>query len=1054
MSWRRVDHLLRSICVLAWLAVASLAAASEYHGQVTLGGLPVPGATVTATQGDKKVVAVTDTQGLYSFPDLADGKWTIQVEMTGFAAIQQEVAVAPDVAAARWELKLMSLDQMRAAAKPLKVEAAPPVVAASTPAATGNRAPTPAKPQDSKAAAVAAAPPPPVEDASVRASDGLLINGSVNNSATSQFALAQGFGNSRPGGKGLYTGGLTLVLANSALNAKNFSITGQDTPKPSFSNTTGYATLFGPIKIPHLMPRGPTFSINYQWTRNSTDSIVSALVPTQAEQGGNLSQAPNVTAIYAPTAGPATTCLLAAGVTPGAAFPSNVIPAACISSTAKDLLALYPSPNGTSQYNYQAPLIGSMHQDGMQLRMNKGIGQRNNFYGLFAFQSTRSANQNLFGFVDTSDVLGINSNINWQHRFRQRLFMTFTYGYSRSRTRTKPFFEDRVDVEGMDQIGGTASSSPRVDPSDWGPPGLTFSSGITGLSDGNGAFNRSQSNALTYDTAWNHQRHNLHFGGDFRRGEFNYLAQANPRGTFTFTQNGATGNGTAGSGSDFADFLLGIPDTSAIAFGNADKYLRQSTYDAFITDDWRARPELTINAGVRWEYGAPITELFGRLVNLDVVPGPLSPFTSAATIEGSNPVGSLTGQSYPTSLIRPDKSGIAPTVGISWRPISGSSVLVKSGYGIYHNTSVYQSAATGMDQQAPLSTSVSASNSAACQLSLANGFPANCLTTTPYTFGVDPNFRVGYVQAWQLSVQRDLPGSLQLLATYSGNKGTRGVQQFLPNTYPIGATNPCPSCPSGYSYRTSNGDSTHEAGSLQLRRRLRNGLTANLLYTYSKSIDDDSFLGGQGPVAAGATSQTVSAGTTAQNWLDLRGERGLSTFDQRHLLNAQLQYTTGMGIGGRTLMSGWKGRFYKEWTLLTNIAVGSGLPETPSYFEALQGAACTTCVRPNVTGTSIHAAPAGLFLNPAAFVAPLTGQFGDARVGSITGPNQFTLNASMARTFRLHDRYNLDIRLDSTNTLNHVTYSGWQTTVGSPLFGEPAAANAMRAASATMRLRF
>ncbi len=71
------------------------------------------------------------------------------------------------------------------------------------------------------------------------------------------------------------------------------------------------------------------------------------------------------------------------------------------------------------------------------------------------------------------------------------------------------------------------------------------------------------------------------------------------------------------------------------------------------------------------------------------------------------------------------------------------------------------------------------------------------------TFAVDPNFRVGYAQAWQLSVQRDLPAALQLTATYLGIKGTRGVQQFLPNTYPVGAANPCPACPSGFVYQTS-----------------------------------------------------------------------------------------------------------------------------------------------------------------------------------------------------------------------------------------------------------
>jgi len=1053
MAGRRTRSSLRLLSALAWFAVSSVTLASEYHGQVTLGGLPVPGATVTAQQGAKKSVAVSDTQGLFSFPDLADGSWSIQVDMTGFAPIKQDVTVAPDAPVVKWELKLLSLDQIRAAAKPVKMEAQPsapsPSATATTPATTAPSTPAnpnmktakataAATPAPAAAATAAPAPPPPPDLASQSASDGLLINGSVNNAATSQFALAPAFGNSRAGGRGLYNGGISVNLGNSALNAKSFSLTGQDTPKPSYSNTTISASLFGPFKIPHLLKPGPNFSINYQRTRNSNDTTGSYLVPTAAERSGNFAGVLNSLGQPVQIYNPST----------GQPFTGNVAP---LSPQAVALLGFFPLPNvtGDSTYNYQTPIISSQHVDAMQLRLNNfGIRTRDHFNGSFAFQSSRNAQANLFGFVDDTDSLGISSNLSWQHRFKQRLYVTLTYNFSRSRNQTRPNFQDRQNIEATDQIAGTATSPPNVDSADWGPPGLNFSSGIAGLSDANSSFNRYETNALNVDGIWNRQRHNVHFGGDFRRLESNVLAQANPRGTFTFT-GAATSNGATGTGSDLADFLLGIPDTSAIAYGNADKYLRQSTYDAFVLDDWRVRPELTINAGVRWEYGAPPTELFGRLVNLDVASG----FTAVAPVLGSNPVGPLTGQTYPTSLIRPDKNGVAPNIGISWRPISGSSVLVKAGYGINHNTNNYQSTTQLMDQQAPLSKSLSVPNSATCPLTLANGFNS-CSTVTADTFGIDPNFRVGYLQTWQLSVQRDLPGSLQGTITYLGNKGTRGVQQFYPNTYPAGGVAPCASCPSGFSYRTSNGDSTRESGSIQLRRRLRNGFTANLTYTYSKSLDDDSFLGGQGAIAAGATSQTSSNGNIAQNWHNLRGERGLSGNDQRHLLNVTLQYTTGMGLGGRTLLSGWRGRAYKDWTIVTNIGVGTGLPETPIYEETLEPSGCYTCIRPNVTGASIHAAPAGLFLNPAAFSAPLSGQFGNARVGAITGPNSFTLNTSAQRSFRLHDRYTLTARIDSSNTLNHVVYSGFFTTVNSLQFGGPAGTGQMRTATANMTLRF
>jgi hypothetical protein len=250
---------------------------------------------------------------------------------------------------------------------------------------------------------------------------------------------------------------------------------------------------------------------------------------------------------------------------------------------------------------------------------------------------------------------------------------------------------------------------------------------------------------------------------------------------------------------------------------------------------------------------------------------------------------------------------------------------------------------------------------------------------------------------------------------------------------------------------------------------LHNGLTGTVQYIYSKSLDDDSALGGQGATlqtqsttilpwltltTAGSSGTSQGAPTIAQNWLDLSAERGRSTFDQRHLLTVLTQYTTGMGLGGKTLLSGWKGTLFKEWTFLTEITVGSGLPQTPIYLAAVPGTGVTGSIRPDYTGAPLYTAPSGLFLNPAAYAAPLAGQWGSAGRDSITGPAQFALNASMGRTFRLRDRLNLDLRIDSTNFLNHPTFTGWNSTINSAQFGLPAAANAMRSVQTTMRLRF
>ena len=1010
-----------TLCSLAHLLGHGSALASELRGQVVFGDQPVPGATVQITQGAKKFTAVTDQQGFYTVSELADGAGSIEIEMLCFVPIKDSVTVGPTAELAKWELKLLSIEQIRAELKPglAPTITLPPSTAPTQSAAAKNAPPTDAL------------PPPPSEDLSQRAADGLLINGSSNNAATSAYSLAQAFGNRRNGSKSLYNGGLSFILDNSALNARPFSITGQDTPKAAYNRMTAGFTFGGPIRIPHLLRNGPNFFIAYEWTRNNTATTESALVPDVQERVGDFSGKTNSAGqplqLYDPiTKQP---------------IPGNIVP---VSAQAQALLNLYPLANfaGRSGYNYQTPLISSTHQDSLQTRLDRSIGRRDTVYGRFAFQSSRSSNSSIFGFTDKTNSFGLNSGVNWSHRFNSHWSTVIGYQFSRLSVDVTPFWKNRANFSGLAGITGN-----NQDPVNWGPPRLNFVN-IASLSDGQSSFNRSRSDGVTFAATWNHSPHNITMGGDFRRQSYNNLFQQDPRGTFTFT--GTATQGTAAdSGSDFADFLLSVPDTSSIAFGNADKYLRQSVYDAYIADDWRITSTFTANIGLRWEYAAPLTELKERLVNLDIAQG----FSAATPVLASAPKGPLTGQLYPTSLVRPDKRSWEPRIGISWRPLAGSSMVVRAGYGIYSDTSVYQATTLKLAQQAPLSKSLSVQNSLACQLTLADGF-RQCGSTTSSTFAIDPNFRVGYAQTWQLAVQRDLPFAMQMTATYLGIKGTRGVQQFLPNSYPIGGDNPCPSCPLGFIYRTSNGNSTRESGQLQLRRRLRSGFTATALYVFSKSIDNDAQLGGQGVSAATSTADATTSAVTAQNWRDLSAERGLSSFDQRHTLSLQTQYTSGMGSGGGTLMSGWRGTLLKEWTVQTAITAGSGLPETPRLIAAVPGTGVTGTIRGDYTGASIYAAPAGYFLNPAAFKAPVAGQWGNARRNSITGPGQFNLNASLSRTFRLKTRYSLDLRMDATNLLNHVVYTSWNTTVASTQFGLPLQANAMRSLQTTFRLRF
>ncbi len=959
--------------MLLWFGLILLAAAAEQKGVVRSNGLPLPGATVTATQaGGNSAATITDAQGTFQFNNLAPGAWTLEVSMQLFETVRRDVTI-PSQAPAEFELPMLPAETV-AAMVPAQPQAFQPatVIAKPAPKQTGEPADT--------------------GELARQAADGFLINGSVNNGGASPFAQLPAFGNFRGGPRSMYNGNLGIVANSSAFDARAFSLTGQPMPKPAYNRVQGLFAFGGPLRIPRLLDKnGPVFVVNYQWMRNRTASTGTGLMPTAAERTG---------------------ALAAAALDPsnGLPFPENRIPSNRLSPQATNLLGLYPLPNFETgaRYNFQAPIVNGFHQDDLQTRLNKRV-RRNSFAGAFALQSTRTDSPDIFGFLNLGNGLGWNASTQYSRTINTRTLLNTRFELSRLRNRLTPWFSHRRNISA--EAGITGNNQDSVN---WGPPSLQFANGITSLSMPQASLLRNQTSSLSADMFLSRGRHNITYGYTHRRQQFNVLGQQDARGSLAFT--GAT------TGSDLAGFLLGLPDTSAIAFGNADKYLRGTTQEAFLSDDWRVNPGLTINAGLRWEYWSPLREKYGRLVNLR----PTAGFNSAQPVIG---------QASPD----PDRNNVAPRLGFSWRPFAANSTVVRGGYGIYFDTSVYQPIAMQMAQQAPLSTSLRLANTAATPLNLASPFnPGNVPVTQATTFGVDPAFRIGYLHSWQVSLQTDLPWALQITATYLGGKGANGQQTILPNTAPD-----VPTANAGYSWLISQGSSIRHAGQLQLRRRLRSGLAGSLQYTWAKSIDN---------AAPGGRNQ--GATLLAQNWLDLAAERALSNFDQRHVASASLQYTTGMGMRGGALRTGRVAGLLKDWTLGTQFDIATGTPQTPIVLRPIAGTGVTGSLRPDYTGAPLYDAPGGFFLNPAAFTPPTPGRWGNAGRNTITGPSQFVMNASLGRTLRSNERVSFDVRLDAMNALNSVNYSRWNTIAGNTQFGLPTGANAMRTVQLTARMRF
>jgi hypothetical protein len=646
----------------------------------------------------------------------------------------------------------------------------------------------------------------------------------------------------------------------------------------------------------------------------------------------------------------------------------------------------------------------------------------------------------LFGFLDPGSGRGINTSLNWTHNFTPRTINSLRFSFSRNRTQTLPYFAYGDNVAANLGILGVSNN-----PINYGPPNLSFTN-YGGLTDASANLVRNQTAGVVESVSFVKGTHNLSAGGEYRRMQLNNTTDADARGTFSFSgiaTSAVTGTGQVvpNTGYDFADFLLGLPQSSSVRFGDTSTYFRSNVYDAFALDDWRVRTNLTINLGVRWEYFTPYSEKYGHIANLDIAPY----FTAVAPVTPGE-AGPYSG-AFPAGLVNGDPKAFSPRLGIAWHPFPKHSTLIRAGYGMFFNGSVYSQFPSRLAAQPPFADTASLVTSTNQPLSLANGFATAPSTTITNTFAVDKNYALGYIQNWQVFVQQTLPHNLTLEVGYLGVKGTHLDTQFSPNTATLGSpltTQQRLSISNAglFTFDTSDANSIYHAGQVRFTRRFAKGVSGGVTYTYAKSIDNASTIGGGGA-------------TVAQNYLDLSAERGLSSFDQRHSVSSYFILTSPVGETGLLRGSGWAERILKDWTLSGSLTASSGMPYTARVLGNQANAGGTGTVgsgRAEATGQPVDAGVG--FFNLLAFTNPLPGTFGDAARNTILGIPRYALNLSFGRSFRIDDKRRVELRMDTTNALNNVSYTNVGTVVNASNYGLATATAGMRTVTMQLRLRF
>jgi len=846
---------------------------------------------------------------------------------------------------------------------------------------------------------------------------------------------------------------------NSALDARPYSLTGIAIDKATYNQARFGANIGGPLNIPRVFNGGNKWFFFAGWngSRGSTPYDYYSTVPTLDERAGNFSQTTNRDGMPVQIFNPKT----------GQQYQFNgvlnQIDPAEISSPAHSLLQFIPLPNiatTAAGQNFHNVTSGESSSDSVSFRLIRNFGtapsgpiqiggagapgggggrrgrRQNNLN--FGLNWSRSSIDSIGVFPSENGgtgTQGLNASAGWVYG-RGRMTNNLRFNYNHNHVSTTNLYSGIVDVAGDAGITGIGT-----DPFGFGLPTVGFTSFGT-LTNPTPRRELDQTYTISDTVAWNRGKHNWRFGGDYRRILQSFRSAKNSNGSFVFT-GFATGDYTSGSlapdtGYDFADFLIGMPQQTSLQTGTNSYDFRANSYDLYVQDDWRIRSNLTLLLGVRYEYNGPYTEAQDRIVNLDVAPQ----FTSADAVQPGQ-TGIFSG-TYPASLVRPDRNNFSPRLGLAWKPLN--LTVVRLGYGINYNLAQYGTVIQNFAFQPPFADTQtnSVTDPATSNLTLANGFPGTTALVTN-NYAIDPNYHLGYVQIWNLDIQRQLPHGFLLNVGYNGAKGTHLDEQRAILTADA----------QPFIYESSAADSILHSASIRVRKRMASGLGFSGSYVFSKSIDDASSVG-------------LGAVAVAQDPFDIAADRSVSSFNQKHKFTGNWIYDLPFGENHRLASKGPLSHILNGWQWSGSATIGSGFYFTPNVLggavDISRGVSGSQ--RANyVPGQSISISnPTSLeWFNTAAFCTSTTSAacsnpngsaFGYAGRFIIEGSGQFSLNMALSKTIQIRETRALELRLQANNIFNNVVFSGLNTTVNSLAFGEVTSVGSMRKITMVARFRF
>ncbi len=869
-------------------------------------------------------------------------------------------------------------------------------------------------------------------------------------------------------------GSLYEFFQNDALNANSWSNDRVGLPKDVVRKNQFGGTLGGPVDLPGIY-NGHDRTFFFVALEDDPQRIPQSLittVPTALQRQGDFSQTyganGNLITIYDPYSTAANPSK--SGSYLRQAFANNTIPSNLINPVALAILQSYPMPNApgignTGVDNYIKNGVESKASHLFLARVDQVISERQRLFvrvGVNTSATTSNAIVNDAFPQQTSSkyepINGLNASYvaGYTVTLRPNLLGEFQIGYTRDRKNSVPtsmgFDLSQLGFDSSVASAARAAIYPDINISGDSPLGTHTTALRLSVQD-----NWDADGVLT----WIEGRHTVKFGGDFEVFRNNTYSPQEPTGNYSFTSSWTQGpdpsKASAYAGRGFATFLLGLPSSGSFSM-DPSLATQQRYMAAFVQDNFKVRPNFSLDIGLRYDYTSPWVDRFNQLAYFD--PTATDPLTGLPGVLNFVTPGNR-GQSNPNT------ADFGPRIGLAWK--FAPRTVFRAGYGIFYAQGNRGVGAVSSELGSGFQTTTSDYL----------GQPANAYTPPPGAslanpfvtgFNVPPSQLVGasisstlrhtldpMQQQWTANIQHQFTNTLLVQAAYTGSRG-----EHLWADYPFNAGNPSNlALGSGLTQRVTNpfhgvistgslsgttvaagqlllpypqytgitlhfypiGDSIYHALSFLAEKRLSHGLTFQASYTWSKEIDD--------------VPEHFAGTSKISNPYDLRSGRSVSDYDTPHNFTISYVYRMPFGPGQRYLQSGWLANILGNWEASGITVLKSGWPIviTAPNESHLAGLTSRADRLSNPVLSSGRSPDHWFDTSAFAPAQPYTLGTDSRTQAQLRGPATRNFDFALMRSQRVRERLNIQFRAEFYNLFNTPPLGQPTSSVTSPTFG-------------------